>query len=474
MKSVPKLIRRFVGILLLSCVLLLVLNLALLILFTARQMPNVYPWKAAEEIGAALQKTDGGAYALSAAAQAELEESGAWAILIDNETRRVVWQSGTLPDTIPISYTLSDIAGLTRGYLDGYPTFTGEAEDGLVVLGYPRDRFWKHMWPSWDYEFIANLPKTALSVLGVNAALIFLIYMLANSRLLKSIRPIVSGIQALPTGEAVHVRETGLLSELAGSINETSEILQAQSAQLRRRETARANWIAGVSHDIRTPLSMVMGYAGQMKDDGRMPEEERRKAELIVRQSQRIKDLINDLNLASKLEYNMQPVHPEQVNMVAAVRQIAVDYLNMDIDDKYPIAWETDAALSVCPVNADKALIRRAVGNLIQNCVAHNEQGCTIHIGVAAEDGVCTVTVADDGVGAADDQLEKLNNAPHYMVCDENTVQQRHGLGLLLVKQIMQAHGGTAVIGRSIYGGFSVTLRLPAANGGQQSGAEPP
>lgn len=50
------------------------------------------------------------------------------------------------------------------------------------------------------------------------------------------------------------------------SINKTSELLQSQSYRFRKKETARANWIAGISHDIRTPLSMVMGYAGQPKE----------------------------------------------------------------------------------------------------------------------------------------------------------------------------------------------------------------
>ena len=49
------------------------------------------------------------------------------------------------------------------------------AENGIVVLGYPKNSFWKHMWPSWDYNFIANLPKTFLSVLAINVALIFII-----------------------------------------------------------------------------------------------------------------------------------------------------------------------------------------------------------------------------------------------------------------------------------------------------------
>ena len=464
MKSMPKLIRRFVGILLLSFLLLLVLNFTLLIVFTLRQAPNARPWKMAEDVAGALTQTDGGAYVLPDDIRLTLENDDVWAILIDDNTKQVVWQTDNLPETVPMSYTLSGIAALTRGYSDGYPTFTGEREVGLVVLGYPRDSFWKHIWPSWDYYTIANLPKTILCVLAINVTLIFLIYVIANSKLLKSVRPIVDGIRNLPTGETVHLKETGVLSEIAANINRTFDILKAQQHQLRKKETARANWIAGVSHDIRTPLSMVMGYAGQLKEDTALPDEARRKAAVIVKQSERMKNLINDLNLASKLEYNMQPIHPARENMVALVRQVVVDFMNLDIDEKHPIIWETDQALPACPVDVDKELIKRAISNLIQNSIRHNEQGCKIYVSVTAKKGTCKVEISDDGIGASDQQLEKLNHAPHYMVCDENTTHQRHGLGLLLVKQIIAAHGGETAIGHSPYGGFSVTLRLPVSD----------
>lgn len=464
MKSLPKLIRRYVGILLLSCVLLLALNIILFAVIAASQIPNAYPWKTAEEVAGSLQLANDGGYALPDTLALELEQDGVWAILIDNETKLVIWQTDDLPETIPLSYTLSDIARLTRGYIDGYPTFTGETEKGLVVLGYPRDRFWKHMWPSWDYSLIAGLPKTLLSVLAVNAAMIFLIYIVANTKLLKSVNPIVNGIQSLPLGESVCVREKGLLSELAMSINRTSEILQSQNSQLRRKETARANWIAGVSHDIRTPLSMVMGYAGQLAEDTHLTVEEREKAAVIVKQSKRMRNLIGDLNLASKLEYNMQPVNRKEENMIALVRQVVVDFINMDIDGRYPIEWETDETLCFCPLKADGDLVKRAVSNLIQNSISHNEQGCRIYVCVTADSKSCSVLVDDDGMGADDEQIEKLNHAPHYMVCDENLKEQRHGLGLLIVKQIVGAHGGAVAIGHSVYGGLSVKMTFPMEN----------
>ena len=460
MKSVPKLIRRFVGIMLLSSVLLIILNLALLVIYTLNQSPNGSPWTTAQEVADNLSQDSNG-YVLTEETAIELQNTNVWAFFIDNTTMKVVWKTDNLPETVPMSYTVSDIANLTRGYIDGYPTFTGEAENGLVVLGYPKDSFWKHMWPSWDYNLIANLPKTILSVLAINIALIFIIYMIANSKLLKSVKPIVSGIQALSTNEEAHLREKGLLSELAVNINKTSDILQTQSRQLRKKETARANWIAGVSHDIRTPLSMIMGYAGQLESDMQLSEDNRKKATVIVRQSERMRNLINDLNLASKLEYNMQPINPIKQNLIAVIRQVVVDFINMNIDEKYTIGWETDETLTSCPVCIDKDLIKRAVSNLIQNSINHNEQGCRIFVRVISKDNVCTVVVADDGIGAKDEQIEKLNNTPHYMVCDEKTTEQRHGLGLLIVKQIIFAHNGKMLIRHSEYGGFEVDLSLP-------------
>ena len=460
MKSVPKLIRRCVGILLLSVILLLVLNIIAFTTIVSTQTSGIYPWTTAKEAAQNLKQTEDG-YVLPENIKEELQSHNAWGIFIDNDTLQVVWQTDKLPDSVPLSYTASGIARLTRGYIDGYPTFTGEAENGLMVLGYPKDSFWKDMWPSFDYDLIANSPKILFSILSLNIAAIFLIYVVANSKLLHSIKPITNGIQALPMGEPVYIKEKGLLSELAAHINRTSEVLQSQNYQLRKKETARANWIAGVSHDIRTPLSMVMGYAGQLKEDTGLTEQARRKADTIVKQSERIRNLIGDLNLASKLEYNMQPITPAKENLIAIARQVVVDYINMDTSGKHPIIWETDETLSGCPVYVDKNLMKRAVSNLIQNSINHNEQGCTIYVCVTSEDNKCSITVSDDGIGATDEQIEKLNHAPHYMVCDENTSEQRHGLGLLIVKQIVASHNGTVTIDSNAQGGFSVQLTLP-------------
>ena len=197
MKSVPKLIRRFVGILLLSSVFIVIINFVALAVLMASQSPDkdASPYNIAAETGKALQVSENGDYLLPESMSAKLAANDVWAILIDNDTSQVVWKTENVPATIPNEYNLSDIADLTVGYLDGYPTYTGENENGIVVLGYPKDSFWKHTRASWDYSLIANLPQTALTVLLANVVLILVIYVIANMKLLKSVKPITKGIQ---------------------------------------------------------------------------------------------------------------------------------------------------------------------------------------------------------------------------------------------------------------------------------------
>ena len=460
MKSIPKLIRRFVGIMMLSTILLIILNITFFAIVFVRNASTLSPWDMADNAAAALQLKDGG-YSISDDLMAKLKEENTWAFLIDNDTRQVVWRTDNLPSNIPMQYTLSDIAKLTRGYIDGYPAFTGEAKNGLLVLGFPKDRFWKHTRASWDYNFIANLPKNTIIILAINIVLIFLIYVAVNSKLLRSIRPIINGIQNLSDGSPVCIKEKGVFSELAEKINKTSGILQMQAGQLRKKETARANWIAGVSHDIRTPLSMIMGYAGQLENSKNLSEIECKKAAAIVKQSSRMKDLINDLNLASKLEYDMQPLTIKQENAISIIRQVIVDFMNTNIDDKFLIKWKTDDTLSACYINADKDLLKRAISNLIQNSINHNENGCVIYVSVDDCNNTCKICIEDNGIGASDKQIDILNNTPHYLICDTSTTEQRHGLGLLIVKQIIKGHNGEILIGHSEYGGFKTVLIIP-------------
>lgn len=467
MKSTLKLIQRFFLVLVFSIFLLLILN-AFLILFLSTHYSNTYegnsgPWSAAETVSRSLSQ-QGEGYQLSSEGSRLLSKAGAWAILVENGTNRVVWHSDSLPGEVPLSYSLAELQSAVRGYLQDYPTTVSSWGKDLLILGFPKNSYWKLLYNTFNYSLIANAPWIMLQWLGVNVLIIFIIYLITTSGVVRAVKPIVGAIEELPKGKSNYVKERGLFAQLAASINGAAEKIRTQEYALRKKETARANWIAGVSHDIRTPLTVVMGTAGQLEDDPSLPDRARTKAGIIRRQSQRIQRLVNDLNLASKLEYNVQPLERKPLNAVALLRQVAVDFLNLDAEEQYPIHWETSPALPPCMVLGDENLLKRAVSNLIVNAQTHNPQGCGIFLSVTQEKNRCTLWVQDDGTGLSDSELDALQNTPHYMMCDSSTGEQRHGLGLLLVRQIAKVHDGTLQLGHSPQGGFEGKIQLPLWN----------
>lgn len=458
MKNTWKLIRRFVFILILSIIILFILNVILFVSYTYSDLNSAGGWKAAEETGEALTAQGDGSFALSEYGEQVLKEQEAWAVLVEDGSGNVIWHSDNLPPEIPLHYSVSDISWSTRGYIMDYPTTTGARGEDLIILGHPKTKYWKHMWNTWDYNLIADSPKLLLMTIGINLLLILLIYIVSTSGIIRSVKPIVDGIEGLPEGKEVYVKEKGLLSGLAAAINKSAEKLKSQEHALKKKERAQADWIAGVSHDIRTPLSMVMGYAGQLEDNVLLPEEARSQARVIRIQSIRMKNLVNDLNLYSKLEYNMQPVNKEQVNLVAVVRLAAADFMNLDLEGRYPVELEISEEASSCIFEGDKELLRRAINNILTNVRVHNPEGCPVFIKMEKNKGKAELIIEDEGKGISEEKLVRLKNQPHYMMSDGTKRGERHGLGLLIVRQIVEAHGGKVEFGHGSDGGFRVSV----------------
>ena len=458
MKSTPKLIKHFLLILMLSLFLLLGFNLILLATVGQKFASSGSPWTSAEEVAASLTPSGSG-FSLSEAGADTLLKSAAWAVLIDDASGDVVWNSDNLPGEIPRHYSAAAISLLTRGYIQDYPTSTCGYGEDLLVLGFPKKSYWKHMYNTFSYDMIAHSPQIFLTFLLCNLAIIFFI------QLLKSLKPILTGIQALPESENdIHLKETGLLSEVSASINRAYELIRSQHYQLQKKENARANWIAGVSHDIRTPLSMVMGYAETLAEDPSLPEDARKKADVICRQSLRMKDLISDLNLSSRLEYNMQPLNLKKIPLIPMVRKAVADFINLDIDNRYPVEWNADDSLAGCYIMADKDLIYRAIANLLLNSRNHNPGGCQICVRVEYADGGASdagyaISIEDNGTGITSNELDRLYHASYASL----SCGQSHGLGLLIVRQITDAHHGKVELGHSACDGFRARIILPSA-----------
>ena len=359
-----------------------------------------------------------------------------------------------VPEEVPRNYNIQDVALFSKGYLEDYPVFVWNTDEGLLVLGYPKDSYMKITSNYYSIEAIQKIPFYVMGMLGMDALCLFLAYYFSKRRIIQNTEPIVEAIETLADGKPASLHIDGELSEIAASVNKASQIIS-------RQNEARANWISGVSHDIRTPLSMIMGYAGRIAANEATTDKVREQAEIVRKQSVKIKELVQDLNLVSQLEYEMQPLHKEQIRLSKLIRSYAAELLNSGISDAYTIEIDIAPEAENIKMECDARLISRAINNLVQNSIKHNPQGCKIRLSLEATGETLLLTVADNGVGLTPEKLQELEEKPHYMESTDERLDLRHGLGLLLVRQIVEAHGGTLSMESEPGKGYRATIILP-------------
>ena len=379
------------------------------------------------------------------------------------------WQ---YPDTFPDHYTSGEIAAFSRWYLQDYPVKVWRSDYGLLVAGYEKGSVWKFN-IEYSESFMNRLPTYFKVIFWVNLTIVLCLIGYLGYRFYCSLQPLSEGIGMLSMNRKVHLAQKGSLSKLAAQINKTSDILEKQRASLERRDGARTEWIAGVSHDIRTPLAVIMGYADQLEHDETLSALQREYAGTIKTQSMNIRKLIEDLNLTSKLEYHMQPLRIREFYPAALLRSLVAQTLNEGHGEQYEINLSMDGDFSGIMMQGDEELIARAVRNLIHNSIRHNPQGCEIMIegnfpkrenyseqkGLALQkddyDGQVQIIVSDTGMGipqAVINALAGMDEQPPY------EEQKLHIMGLRIVKQIVSAHGGSFEI---IENGHRVELVFP-------------
>ena len=334
----------------------------------------------------------------------------AWAMALDDDGS-VIWQHD-LPQNLNKHYTASEIASFSRWYLDDWPVFCWTADYGLFVAALPRGSVWKYN-----------------------------IY-------------IAAGLATVADGGTIRLPTDGFAGELADTVNRTSEQLRRRNEIIARRDDARTSWIAGVSHDVRTPLALILGWAEQLEQDTALPAAARQKACGIRTQSEKLRALIEDLNLTSKLQYGAQPLRCRPTQAGPLLRRLAAEFCDSPLAARCTVALEIAPDADKAILDADAALLARAVENLLHNAACHNPGPVQVQLSAVRTGKTLRITIADDGAGYPPAVLHALQTGE----AGENTP---HILGLHVVEQIIRAHGGTAAFARNEPRGAKAVLVLP-------------
>ena len=394
---------------------------------------------------------ENGQFTGDAQATEMLNKADAWAMILD-EDGTVIWEEN-LPEELPRHYTATDIAMFSRWYLDDYPVNIWKRQDGLLVIGLSPGSVVNH-YLSFRAQYVWPLLFGLVAVFFINILLMVYLFIRNAHRVEKAMGPILDGIRHLSAGKPVHLEETGELAEINVGLNKAGEYLL-------KKDNTRADWIRGISHDIRTPLSMVLGYASEIKETPELPDQTRKQARIILCQSEKLKNLVSDLNLTTKLEYSIQAIHIQSIDVVELARQVISKILNDGIPEQFEMEFYEKQPGRNIQLSGDNLLLQRMLENLIRNSIVHNPTGCKIELSVGLHENSCVFIVSDNGHGMSEPQLNALNSNEDISSSQKSEGDTEHGLGLKIARQIVKAHQGTIRFSDTVPHGLSVTIELP-------------
>lgn len=235
--------------------------------------------------------------------------------------------------------------------------------------------------------------------------------------------------------------DSGAFGELYDSLNILDTEIKTSDKLREETENMRREWIANITHDLKTPLSPIKGYSEILLDDTAKTEEQcRRYVGIMLKNTAYMENLLDDLKLTYQLESGMVPVHRQEQNLVRFLRELTIDILNRPEYENRCIHFESLDDTILFPF--DSKLLTRAFQNLIINAFVHGDNSTEITLNINASEYAVNITVADNGNGMSGEEIDRLFERYFRGTNTENKTEGT-GLGLAIVKNIVELHSGT-------------------------------
>jgi signal transduction histidine kinase len=249
---------------------------------------------------------------------------------------------------------------------------------------------------------------------------------------------------------------------LAQDINTLGERLREAQEQRDALDRERIELTAAISHDLRTPLASLRAMAEALDDGLISGDEGKRYYTMMRREIERLNRMIDDLMELARLDAGGLQLNRERLS----VTEIAADV----VDALQPQARLREVSVSLeaseeKPIPVDASRIERAIGNLLRNAISHTPAGGSVRVSVSQDNGWTDVSVSDSGEGIEAGELQRVWE--RFYRAEKSRVRRSEnddgaGLGLAIVRGIVEAHGGTVAARSEPGAGSTFTIRLPA------------
>jgi signal transduction histidine kinase len=395
------------------------------------------------------------------------EENGTWVganiILYQTDGHQQPGQPGYHPPR-RIPFTLTDQNGMVlipnERYKVGDKVPASDLKNGVaitedgkvvgVLVPMPMPSF---QGQPRELEFIERINMTLLYGALIGAVIALLLGIFLSRTLTRPIRELTRATHAVSEGDLsqqVPVRSKDELGELAQAFNK-------MSSELSRSINARKQMTADIAHELRTPLSLILGHAEAVHDGVLLPTREN--FEIIREEATRLEHLVNDLRTlsladAGELSMQMQTIEPHRLlNEVSALYQYQTQKKN--------IALEMDVAPALPNIEVDPGRMTQVLTNILDNALRHTPESGQILLAAKEVDDMVELSVQDSGPGLSIDDINRIFERFYRADASRQREDGGSGLGLAIAKSIVQAHGGQLSAESEPGNGLKVKIRLP-------------
>lgn len=238
-------------------------------------------------------------------------------------------------------------------------------------------------------------------------------------------------------------------------IGELSDTLNYAASELSKVEVLQQELIANVSHDLRTPLTLIGGYAEMMRD---LPSENTpENMQIIMEETSRLSELVTDLLDISGLRAGTRELDRERFDLTETVREVMARYEKLIAAEGYEVCFQSDGA---CFVLADRRMILQVIYNLINNAIHYVGEDKMVIVTQKQDKDCVRITVTDHGCGIAADELPLIWDRYYRANAAHKRAVVGSGLGLSIAKRILEAHGASFGVESEIGRGSSFWFEL--------------
>ena len=383
-----------------------------------------------------------------------LENAKAFVQLLDDDGNVV--DAINAPANATTKYTPYDLIDAYKYQDETFTTiYVSKIDDYSYIMGIPDSdeaRFITMINGSNLVEYILKLVAIMMIVDVLIAALIGLVF---GSIITRPIRALIERIQLLTKdGERLkRPRYLGIYKPVYNNLEIVNEQLLANEQERLKLEKMRTEWVTNVSHDLKTPLATIQGYAEFLQDDSLSAIERRQYAEIIETRSVYIKELLDDLSLTMRLRNQESILQKTQTTVEPFIREIVIDVLNDSDFDGRTIEFDSTVSERF-ELALDRRLMKRAVLNFIHNAFIHNDVETVVHVTLTDD----ALIIADNGKGIAADDLAQVFERYYRGSNTENI--RGTGLGMAIARDIIEAHQFTVKLTSEVGSGTTVTIHF--------------